>query len=129
MPSQRRHLAVSGAFVRTKLVVEETARALPRVFEKRRSSDYGDYAEATQDQVVSLRVRSESFSRPARSFFAETRLGDIDGQAHTAADLLLGACTLEPRRIGLCSSFLVWIGQAAVVAGLPAFMLRGVTSK
>ena len=44
-------------FVRTGIVVQETARALPRLFEKRQTTDYGDYAEATHDEIVSLRLQ------------------------------------------------------------------------
>ena len=48
-------------FVKTGLVRQETARALPRLFEKRQTTDYGDYAEATRDEIVSLRVQVEMF--------------------------------------------------------------------
>ena len=48
-------------FVRTGRVPQETARALPRLFEKRQTTGYGDYAEATYDEVASLRVQVERF--------------------------------------------------------------------
>jgi uncharacterized protein (UPF0332 family) len=48
-------------FVRTGRVPQETARALPRLFEKRQTTDYGDYSEATRDEVASLRVQAEGF--------------------------------------------------------------------
>jgi len=48
-------------FVRTGRVPQETARALPRLFEKRQTTDYGDYAEATRDEVASLRVQVAAF--------------------------------------------------------------------
>jgi len=48
-------------FVRTGSVLQETARVLPRLFEKRQTTDYGDYAEATHDEVASLRVQVEGF--------------------------------------------------------------------
>ena len=44
-------------FVRTSTVLQETARALPRLFEKRQTTDYGDYAEATHDEIVALRLQ------------------------------------------------------------------------
>jgi len=48
-------------FVRTGSVPQETARVLPRLFEKRQTTDYGDYAEATGDDVASLRIQVEGF--------------------------------------------------------------------
>ena len=42
-------------FVRTGLVPAEVAKALPRAFEKRQTSDYGDFSEPTREEVVSLR--------------------------------------------------------------------------
>jgi uncharacterized protein (UPF0332 family) len=48
-------------FVRTGHVAEESARTLPRLFEKRQTTDYGDYAEATRDEVLALRVQVEGF--------------------------------------------------------------------
>jgi len=44
-------------FVRTGVVPQETARTLPRLFEKRQTTDYGDYAEATHDEIVALRLQ------------------------------------------------------------------------
>ena len=48
-------------FVQTGRVPQEAARALPRCFEKRQTTDYGDYAEATGDEVASLRAQVEGF--------------------------------------------------------------------
>ncbi len=57
-------------FVRTGIVPQETARALPRLFEKRQTTDYGDYAEATQDEnrlpeAAARRVRRRVRRRPS----------------------------------------------------------------
>ncbi len=48
-------------FVRTGLIVTDTARALPRAFEKRQTSDYGDYSEPTNEEVESLRDQVGAF--------------------------------------------------------------------
>ena len=50
-------------FVRTGLVSTDTARALPRAFEKRQTSDYGDFSEPSSDEVLSLRSQVEAFVR------------------------------------------------------------------
>ena len=50
-------------FVRTGIVPTDTARALPRAFEKRQTSDYGDFSEPSSDEVVSLRSQVETFVR------------------------------------------------------------------
>jgi uncharacterized protein (UPF0332 family) len=50
-------------FVRTGLVPTDTARALPRAFEKRQTSDYGDFSEPSSDEVLSLRSQVEGFVR------------------------------------------------------------------
>jgi uncharacterized protein (UPF0332 family) len=50
-------------FVRTGLVPTETARALPRAFEKRQTSDYGDFSEPSSEEVLSLRGQVEAFVR------------------------------------------------------------------
>jgi uncharacterized protein len=50
-------------FVRTGLVPTETARALARAFEKRQTSDYGDFSEPSSDEVLSLRGQVEAFVR------------------------------------------------------------------
>jgi len=42
-------------FVRTGLVPTGTARAFPRAFEKRQTSDCGDFSEPSSDEVLSLR--------------------------------------------------------------------------
>ena len=48
-------------FVRTALVPADTARALPRAFEKRQTSDYGDFSEPSSDEVLALRGQVEVF--------------------------------------------------------------------
>ena len=50
-------------FVRTGIVPTDTARALPRAFEKRQTSDYGDFSEPSSDEVLSLRSQVETFVR------------------------------------------------------------------
>jgi len=50
-------------FVRTGLMPTDTARALPRAFEKRQTSDYGDFSEPSRDEVVSLREQVQAFVR------------------------------------------------------------------
>lgn len=50
-------------FVRTGLIPADTARALPRAFEKRQTSDYGDFSEPGADEVVSLRDQVDAFIR------------------------------------------------------------------
>ena len=62
-----RHSGVIGLFqehfVRTGLIPTETARALARAFEKRQTSDYGDFSEPSSDEVLSLRGQVEAFVR------------------------------------------------------------------
>jgi uncharacterized protein (UPF0332 family) len=48
-------------FVRTGIVPTDTARALPRAFEKRQTSDYGDFSEPSSDEVLGLRGQVEVF--------------------------------------------------------------------
>lgn len=48
-------------FVKTGLIAADAARALPRAFEKRQTSDYGDFSEPTSDEVISLRKQVQSF--------------------------------------------------------------------
>lgn len=48
-------------FVRTGLIPTDTARSLPRAFEKRQTSDYGDFSEPSGDEVVSLRDQVQAF--------------------------------------------------------------------
>ena len=50
-------------FVRTALVPADTARALPRAFEKRQTSDYGDFSEPSSAEVLALRRQVEAFVR------------------------------------------------------------------
>ena len=42
-------------FVKTGLITTDAARALPRAFEKRQTSDYGDFSEPTRNEVLTLR--------------------------------------------------------------------------
>jgi uncharacterized protein (UPF0332 family) len=48
-------------FVRTGAIAADIARALPRAFEKRQTTDYGDFSEPTGDEVVSLRDQVTAF--------------------------------------------------------------------
>ncbi len=48
-------------FVRTGLIPPDTARALPRAFEKRQTSDDGDFSEPTADEVLPLRDQIRTF--------------------------------------------------------------------
>jgi len=48
-------------FVRTGLIPTDTARALPRTFEKRQTSDYGDFSEPASEEVLSLREQVRGF--------------------------------------------------------------------
>jgi uncharacterized protein (UPF0332 family) len=48
-------------FVRTGLISTDVARALPRAFEKRRTSDDGDFSEPTSEEVLSLRDQARAF--------------------------------------------------------------------
>lgn len=50
-------------FVKTGLISTDVARALPRAFEKRQTSDYGDFSETTRDELLTLRD-------PVRAFLA-----------------------------------------------------------
>jgi uncharacterized protein (UPF0332 family) len=43
-------------FVKTAAISPETARALPRSFEKRLSSDYGDFIDTTRDEAERIRT-------------------------------------------------------------------------
>jgi len=56
-------------FVKTGLISPDTARALPRAFEKRQTSDYGDFSEPTRDEVLSLRTRCRRSLRRVKSSF------------------------------------------------------------
>jgi len=48
-------------FVKTGLISTDAARALPRAFEKRQTSDYGDFSEPTSEEVLSLRDQVRPF--------------------------------------------------------------------
>jgi len=44
-----------NTFVKTGLISTDAARALPRAFGKRHTTNYGDFSEPTWDEVLSLR--------------------------------------------------------------------------
>ena len=48
-------------FVRTALVAPELARALPRAFEKRQTSDYDDFIDPSREELISLRDQVGAF--------------------------------------------------------------------
>jgi len=48
-------------FVKTELISTDVARALPRAFEKRQTSDHGDFSEPTSEEVLSLRDQVQAF--------------------------------------------------------------------
>jgi uncharacterized protein (UPF0332 family) len=48
-------------FVKTGLISTDVARTLPRAFEKRQTSDYGDFSEPTSEEVLSLRNQVRVF--------------------------------------------------------------------
>ena len=50
-------------FVRAGVIPADTARALPRAFEKRQTSDYGDFSEPDADEVARGREQVEAFLR------------------------------------------------------------------
>jgi uncharacterized protein (UPF0332 family) len=49
------------AFVKTGIVAADVARALPRAFEKRLSSDYGDFIEAGAEETQQVRTEVHAF--------------------------------------------------------------------
>ena len=48
-------------FVRTGVISSDTARVLPRAFEKRQTSDYDDFSEPSNEEVLSLRSQVQAF--------------------------------------------------------------------
>ena len=48
-------------FVKAGLISTDVARALPRAFEKRQTSDDGDFSEPTSEEVLSLRDQVRAF--------------------------------------------------------------------
>ena len=48
-------------FVRTGVIASDTARVLPRAFEKRQTSDYDDFSEPSNEEVLSLRGQVHAF--------------------------------------------------------------------
>jgi uncharacterized protein len=59
-------------FVRPGIVSGETARALPRAFEKRQTSDYGDFTDPADDEVSSLRDQVAAFVRMCDEVLSRT---------------------------------------------------------
>lgn len=55
-------------FVKTGLISTGVARALPRAFEKRQTSDYGDFSEPTGEEVLSLRDQVRAFVASCEKF-------------------------------------------------------------
>lgn len=55
-------------FVRTGLISTDVARMLPRAFEKRQTSDYGDFSEPDGDEVLSLRDQAQAFVGSCEEF-------------------------------------------------------------
>jgi uncharacterized protein (UPF0332 family) len=43
------------------LISTDVARALPRAFEKRQTSDYGDFTVPTSEEVLPLREQVQAF--------------------------------------------------------------------
>ncbi|MGH9387462.1 MAG: HEPN domain-containing protein [Vicinamibacterales bacterium] len=60
-------------FVRSGFIAIDTARALPRAFEKRQSSDYGDFSEPSADEVTSLRQQVDVFVRACEDLIHKLR--------------------------------------------------------
>ncbi len=48
-------------FVKTGVISPDAARALPRAFEKRQTSDYGDFSEPSNEEVLDLRRQIVAF--------------------------------------------------------------------
>jgi uncharacterized protein (UPF0332 family) len=48
-------------FVRSGVILGDIAKALPRAFEKRQTTDYGDFSEPSRDEVTSLRDQVQTF--------------------------------------------------------------------
>ena len=48
-------------FVKGGLIAPETAKALPRSFEKRQDADYGDFAKVSADEAAAIRDEVRSF--------------------------------------------------------------------
>ena len=48
-------------FVKTGLIAVEKSKALPRAFEKRQKSDYGDFSTVTASEVESIRKEISDF--------------------------------------------------------------------
>ena len=48
-------------FVKSGAIDAQVAKALPRAFEKRQASDYGDFAVLTEAEVERMRVESRAF--------------------------------------------------------------------
>ena len=48
-------------FVKPGLIATEKAKALPRAFEKRQKSDYGDFSEVTESEAQAVRQEVSDF--------------------------------------------------------------------
>jgi uncharacterized protein (UPF0332 family) len=57
-------------FVKTGTIPSEKARALPRAFEKRQKSDYGDFSTVTQDEAESIRSEVWAFLEECESILS-----------------------------------------------------------
>ena len=66
-------------FVKTGDCSSEVARALPRAFEKRLSSDYSDFVEITRDEVVRIKCDVHSFVTAWREHPGSTRVAVAAG--------------------------------------------------
>ena len=59
-------------FVRSGLIPADVARALPRAFEKRQTSDYGDFSEPGEAEVLSMRDQVDAFVQQCDEIVANT---------------------------------------------------------
>jgi uncharacterized protein (UPF0332 family) len=57
-------------FVKSGLVSAENAKALPRAFEKRQKSDYGDFSTVTSAEARSVRAEIKSFLKDCEHVLA-----------------------------------------------------------
>ena len=48
-------------FVKSGVITTDTAKALPRAFEKRQKSDYGDFSTVTRKEAQTIRVEVSGF--------------------------------------------------------------------
>jgi len=50
------------------VISSDAARALPRAFEKRQTSDYGDFSEPSSEEVRALRSQAAAFVAACEAF-------------------------------------------------------------